>query len=56
MSEEHPLDLCECGDFRRCHLDGAGPCKFNDGGRDLCHGMKDCTAFRLARRYTEEPR
>lgn len=55
MTEPHPLDTCECGDYRRDHLDGDGPCNFNDGGRDLCHGFRDCKAFRLSKRYEENP-
>lgn len=54
MVADHPLDECRCGDYRRDHKDGVGPCNFNDGGRDLCHGMKDCRAFSLAARYAGE--
>jgi len=49
---EHPLDTCHCGDYRRDHP-GGGPCTFNDGGRDLTHGFKDCQSFRLVLRHKE---
>lgn len=40
-------DQCECGDYRKDHVDGVGPCKYNNPN-DLTHGMEDCVAFRLA--------
>lgn len=41
-----PLDACVCGDYRRDHKDGTGPCKFNARGWDLCHAGQDCLQFR----------
>lgn len=46
---DDPDDECVCGDRRRDHPNN-GPCRFNGRGSDLCHGWRDCTAFRLAGR------
>ncbi len=56
MSKAHDvaaddLDECECGDYRRDHNDGAGPCRFNRSGFDVCHTDRDCMSFRLARAH-----
>ncbi len=42
--EVHPLDVCDCGDYRRDHENGAGRCAMPD---DLCHGFKPCFRFVL---------
>jgi hypothetical protein len=47
MNNPHPNDECECGDYRKDHVGGIGPCRHNKP-RDLTHGYKDCTSFRLA--------
>jgi len=46
IAARHPLDECECGDYRRDHLNGTGPCTFNKGAFDLTHGGRDCLKFR----------
>ncbi len=46
---DDPLDLCACGDYRHHHIDGHGACKHNKP-KDLTHGYKDCTEFRLSSR------
>ena len=45
------FDVCECGDYRRDHKNGAGPCVFNGDGWSggLTHGFTKCAAFRLHR-------
>lgn len=48
LSEADDLDLCECGDYRRDHVDGQGTCRHNKP-RDLTHGYRDCDSFRLHR-------
>lgn len=45
------LDVCECGDYRRDHIDGTGRCTMAD---DACHGFKPCFEFRLHYRETNE--
>lgn len=40
-------DICQCGDYRRDHING-GRCKFNGPGFDLCHAGEQCFSFRLA--------
>lgn len=47
----HPLDECDCGDYRRDHANGTGRCKMPDG---LCHGFKPCFKFILSRAYRLE--
>ena len=44
----HPLDTCKCGDYRRDHKDGHGPCVFNHT-RGGPHGDSQCLRFRLSR-------
>ena len=44
----HPEDECECGDYRKDHINGTGRCRMPD---DLCHGFKPCLRFRLERPY-----
>lgn len=46
----HDLDECECGDYRRDHVNGTGRCRMPD---DLNHGLQPCEAFRLSKRYQE---
>jgi hypothetical protein len=41
------FDECECGDYRRDHVDGVGRCKMPN---DLNHGFRPCDKFRLALR------
>ncbi len=48
LAHGHPLDSCECGDYRRDHENGTGPCKFNRAGFDECHANENCTAFVLS--------
>jgi len=50
----HPLDECECGDYRRDHADGVGPCKFNRAWFDMCHANEQCHSFRLVAAYLKE--
>ena len=46
---EHDLDACECGDWRRDHIDGTGACKFNKNAANVGHGgPADCMEFRLS--------
>lgn len=45
MSNPHPHDECECGDYRKDHADGAGRCCMPN---DLTHGFQTCSRFRLA--------
>ena len=47
----HPLDECDCGDYRRDHIDGTGRCTMPD---NLSHGFKPCLKFRLSRDYLKE--
>jgi len=49
------FDECDCGDYRKHHKDGVGPCCFNGGYPDLTHGFKDCLSFRLCRAAKEIP-
>jgi hypothetical protein len=49
----HPLDECECGDYRRNHKDGTGPCTFNRAGFDMLHAFEDCLSFTLAHAHLE---
>lgn len=49
LAASHPLDICECGDYRQDHVSN-GPCTFNGGGFDMCHGGRDCMSFRLHER------
>lgn len=42
------LDVCECGDYRRDHIGGAGACKFNLP-RNIGHGgPSNCREFRMS--------
>lgn len=50
LTNEHDLDECLCGDYRRDHIDGHGACRHNKP-RDLTHGYRDCDSFRLHRSY-----
>lgn len=50
---DSPLDTCVCGDYRRDHENGSGPCLHNKP-RDLTHGYLDCMSFRLSRRAALE--
>ena len=48
----NPHDVCKCGDYRRDHKDGYGPCVFNayEGGP---HGDSRCRKFRLSKTAEE---
>lgn len=48
------LDVCECGDYRRDHRDGVGPCRFNGQYEYDCHAGKKCLRFRLL--HTADPK
>lgn len=48
MTSGHELDICECGDYRRDHVDGSGRCKMPD---DLTHGFEPCLEFKLGYEY-----
>lgn len=48
------FDTCLCGDYRRDHKGGSGPCLHNKP-RDLTHGYRDCDTFRLSQEATEIP-
>ena len=47
----HPLDECDCGDYRRDHIDGTERCTMPN---DLSHGFRHCLKFRLSRDYLKE--
>lgn len=49
-NQQHPQDICRCGDYRRSHRGGIGPCGLNSLG----HGVPGyrCTEFRLLK-YAE---
>jgi ribosomal protein L32 len=50
----HPLDVCECGDYRRSHGNN-GSCEFNKGSGNIGHlGAPDCHKFRLAHAHLLE--
>jgi len=51
--EDHPKDVCDCGDYREQHRDGTGPCVMNRPG-DMCHGFRDCLQFTLWQRAHHE--
>lgn len=40
-----PYDICECGDYRRDHEGGTGPCTFPP---EWIAGHEPCRGFRLA--------
>jgi hypothetical protein len=44
-NQQHPKDVCECGDYRRQHIDGTGACVLNSLG----HGAPGyrCNKFRV---------
>lgn len=44
MQDNHPNDVCKCGDYRHQHVDGTGRCKLGS----LC-SPSPCTEFRLSR-------
>lgn len=46
------FDTCECGDYRKDHVDGIGRCRMPD---DLTHGFHACLSFRLTKSATEIP-
>lgn len=50
--DAHSLDVCECGDYRRDHVDGQSRCKFSIGSRGDGHsGAGSCDQFRLSHRH-----
>lgn len=48
QTDEHPFDVCACGDYRRQHV-GNGRCKLNG----LHGGAGDCMEFRFFRAPSE---
>lgn len=42
-----PYDICECGDYRRDHEGGTGPCTFPP---ERIAGHEPCRGFRIAMR------
>jgi hypothetical protein len=48
--QEHPEDICECGDYRKQHPDG-GACALNGLGHAAPMPKGDCMSFRLALSY-----
>jgi hypothetical protein len=40
----NPYDICVCGDYRRDHEGGTGPCTFS---ADQVAGHEPCRGFRL---------
>lgn len=52
-TQDHELDGCRCGDYRRDHLPNNGACKFNKP-QNIGHlGAPNCDKFQLSERYTE---
>lgn len=52
LPASHPLDVCECGDYRRDHVDDSGQCKFSVDARGDGHsGAGRCDQFRLSHKY-----
>ena len=51
IARGHPLDECDCGDYRRDHINGLGRCTMPN---DLNHGFEACHKFRLWREYQEQ--
>lgn len=47
-AQEHPLDVCECGDYRHQHKNGKGRCLLGD----LCTPTP-CQKFRFFRGPSE---
>ncbi len=41
--KDDDFDICECGDYRWQHENGAGKCTMRD---DICHGFASCLKFR----------
>lgn len=56
-SVPNDLDVCTCGDHRRDHQDGVGPCIFNENHNNggLSHGYVRCEAFVLFQHAKEIP-
>lgn len=46
-SARNPYDICACGDYRRDHEGGTGPCTFP---ADNVAGHEPCRGFRLQTR------
>ena len=42
------FDTCACGDYRKDHKDGDGPCAFNHIPGNV-HGQSQCFKFRLSK-------
>lgn len=47
-ASEHPLDECECGDYRRDHVGGRGACSMPN---NMSHGFQRCERFRLSKPF-----
>ena len=50
MDNEHPEDICVCGDYRKNHLNN-GICLLNSLGHGIPLEIGDCFLFRLAYSY-----
>lgn len=50
LTEAHPKDVCECGDYRHQH-DERGVCKFNKPGNVGHGGGANCDKFILSERH-----
>lgn len=48
------FDMCACGDYRKDHRDGTGPCAFNHIPGNV-HGHSQCMQFRLFREAADIP-
>lgn len=59
---KHPLDTCECGDYRQDHAGGIGGCRYtpdpehDKAGADGHSGAGPCYRFQLDRAYVEPVR
>lgn len=51
MAEAADFDCCVCGDYRKDHKGGTGPCAFNNDYKSggLTHGFKKCLSFMFAK-------
>jgi len=50
---ETPLDECTCGDYRRHHTCGVGPCSMNEPA-GIGHCGPDCSAFEMAQPWRRD--
>jgi hypothetical protein len=47
----HDLDVCQCGDYRRSHKEGIGPCNLNSLG----HGVPGYQCEKFVLRHLTAP-